>query len=176
MGTTRHHPVHARATAGSRRRETTSPDLAAVLDEGGTASGKWSKRSVQDRVSDWIQRLNVLYEKLDLWIANYPDAKVRKGSLTQLIENLMTEHSVAPRQVPTYTILRGKKRIAFVPSAIWLIGANGRVNVSTNTKQHMLVDLGGCEGKASNWQLVDTSTRTMLRAFNRAAFVDLLEE
>jgi hypothetical protein len=137
---------------------------------------KVTKSQVEARVRDWIRRLNELYARLDKWMPNDPAAKVRKEHLVQVIEPLMSQFRVAPHRVPTYTVLIGRRRIAFVPSALWVIGANGRVNVSTNARQHILVDLGGQASKESDWQLVLPDDRTSLNPFNRQAFLSLLEE
>jgi hypothetical protein len=91
---------------------------------------------------------------------------------------MMQEHGVAPRDVPTYTVSRenGKNLVVFTPSVIWIIGANGRVDVKTSTRRHILVDLGGTEGKPSRWRLVDLNARGMLRPLNRQTFLALLKE
>ena len=137
---------------------------------------KVTKSHVEARVRDWIRRLNELYAQLDKWIPDEPGTTVRREHLLQAIEPLMSQFKVAPRQIPTYTVMAGKGRLAFVPSALWVVGANGRVNVSTNSRQHMLVDLGGQAGKDSNWQLVLPDDRTSLKPFNREAFISLLKE
>lgn len=137
---------------------------------------KVTKSHVEARLRDWIRRLNELYAQLDKWLPAELATGVQKEHLSQVIEPLMSQFKVAPHQMPTYTVLVGKGRLAFVPSALWVVGANGRVNVSTNTRQHMLVDLGGQAGKDSNWQLVLPDDRKSLKPFNREAFLSLLKE
>lgn len=137
---------------------------------------KITKGEVEARVRDWIRRLEELYGRLDKWLPRDSEAQVRKEHLAQVVEPPMSQFKVAPHRIPTYTVLIGKRRISFVPSALWVVGANGRVNVSTNVRQHMLIDIGGKDGKESDWQLVLPDDRDSLRAFNRQAFIALLEE
>src|SRR2546430_14242816 len=97
---------------------------------------------VSDRLDDWVARLDRLYDQLDEWVNSIPHDRVQRGKLRQTIEPFMRQHKVRTRDVPTYTILKDKRRIAFVPSALSVPGANGRVNVTTNVRQHVLVDRG----------------------------------
>jgi len=137
---------------------------------------KVTKASVDARVRDWMRRLNALYSQLDQWLPDRSNLRVIKEPLNQVIEPLMSQFKVPPRQIPTYTILIGKVRIAFVPSALWIVGANGRVNITTNRRQHILVDVGDETENASNWQLVIPNDRASLKPFDKVAFDALLEE
>ena len=134
-----------------------------------------SPADVVARTDDWVSRLNRLYEKLDAWLVSIPHDGVRRETLKQPVEPPMRQVKVSARGVPTYTILRGKHRVSFVPSALWLPGANGRVNVTTNTKQHVLVDRGAGQN-GSNWQLVVDDFNRTLVPFTKAQFVRLLAE
>ena len=139
------------------------------------AESKLKGSDVRARVTDWIRRLEGLYDQLDEWVRGLPDTTVERGELTQLIEHLMEEFNVRPRKVPTYTIFRSKRRrVSFVPSVIWIVGANGRVNITTNTEQYTLVDLGGKNGEPSNWQLVVANASKPLAPFDQAKFLELL--
>jgi hypothetical protein len=87
----------------------------------------------------------------------------------------MRQFGIAPREVPTYTIFKGKHRIAFVPSALWVAGANGRVNITTNVKQHVLVDRADA-GHESKWQLVVDDFKRLLVPFNKSQLRRLVVE
>ena len=134
-----------------------------------------SPQDVAARIDDWVGRLNRLYDKLDEWLVSIPHDRVRRATPKQPVEPTMRRANVPPRDVPTYTILRGTHRIAFVPSALWLPGANGRVNVTTNAKQHVLVDRG-TGGNGSKWQLVIDDVDRPLVPFTRSQLLRLLAE
>lgn len=139
--------------------------------------GAVDAKRVKDRVADWVGRLERLYAQLDKWVQGVPDVRVERDTMQQVIEPLMERFSVPPRNVPAYTVFVNKKyRIAFVPSAVWIMGANGRVNVTTNVRQHILVDLGGENGAPSKWHLVGDDPNKPLVTFNQEAFLKLLQE
>lgn len=134
-------------------------------------------KRVEGRVTDWVARLNRLYSQLDRWAREVPDARVERKPMQQLIEPIMERFAVPARDVPTYTVfVNAKYRIAFVPSSVWIMGANGRVDVSTNVRHHSLVDIGGKGGKPSNWCLVGNDPNKPLIPFNRQAFLKLVGE
>jgi hypothetical protein len=135
-----------------------------------------STRQIQARVTDWIERLNALFDQLDQWSVEIPGARIDRSYMDQQIEGLMEQYKVNARKVPTFEIFVGKNRTGFIPSALWIVGANGRVNVTTNYRQYALVDLGGSNGTPSNWRLVLTTARNQLAAFDKSLFLKVVEE
>jgi hypothetical protein len=134
-------------------------------------------KRVKDRVTDWVSRLEKLYSKLDEWAKALPDVSVRRNTMPQLIEPIMERTSVPAREVPVFSLIVNKKyRVDFIPSSIWIIGANGRVNVTTNSRQKSLVDMGGENSAPSRWHLVGDDPDKPLVPFNREAFLKLLQE
>src|SRR5579864_2286044 len=111
-----------------------------------------NSQHVLDCIDDLELRLRRLYDTLDQWMESIPHDRIERGRQRQTVEPLMRQLHIAPRDLPTYTIYQGKKRIAFIPAALWVVGTNGRVNVTTNKKQHSLVDRGDQE-QGSKWQL-----------------------
>ena len=112
---------------------------------------------------------------LDEWMESIPHDRMERGTIPQTIEPLMRRFNVPPRDLPTYMIFQGNKQIRFVPSALWVVGANGRVNVNTSLKQHILVDRGDGE-HGSKWQLVVDDYKRLLVPFNRTQLLRLLAE
>jgi len=134
-----------------------------------------TKELVNRQIDHWIDRLNQLYDKLDDWMVAVPHARTKRESLKQPLEPRMREFHVAARSVPTYTIHAGKQRVSFVPAALWVPGTNGRVNITTNRAQHILVDRA--EGdNGSKWFLVMDDFDHPLAPFNKTEFLRLLVE
>jgi len=71
----------------------------------------------------------------------------------------MHKFEIDPDTVPAMAILFGKHRASFVPMGLWVIGSNGRVNITTNKNQYILIDLGGDDDKQSQWMIVNPSKR-----------------
>jgi hypothetical protein len=134
-----------------------------------------SPQQVANRIDDWVSRLSCLYDSLDEWMESISHDRVERGTLRQTVEPFMRQFNIPPRDLPTYTIFQGKKRIEFVPSALWVAGANGRVNVTTSVKQHILVDRGDSE-YGSKWQLVVDDFKRLLVPFNRAQLLRIVAE
>jgi len=134
-----------------------------------------TSNDVTERIRDWVSRLNGLYSKLDTWLEAIPHDRVEREMLPQVIEPFMRQFNVPPQDVPTYTVFKGRNRVAFVPSALWVAGSNGRVNVTTNARQHVLVDRGNAD-HGSNWQLVVEDFDRPLVPFSKSQLVRLLLE
>ncbi|MCX7046203.1 MAG: hypothetical protein NTX50_12050 [Candidatus Sumerlaeota bacterium] len=132
------------------------------------------KKEVENRIGDWLKRLNELYDRVDYWRQSLPQTEVLPGQISQREEEPMRECKVKPRPVPTYTVLMGKKRLSFVPAALWILGANGRVNVSTNKGHYMLVDLKGENDAQSDWRIVTPNINKIHAPFNEKTFKQLL--
>ncbi len=129
---------------------------------------------LEGRVSEWISRLNSLYEKVKSWSPS--GSRPIEGSQLQRSEELLRNYKVDLREVPTLAILSGNKRVSFVPAGIWTIGADGRVNVTTNNSQFMLVDLRRDRNSDSNWRLVNPAQRVNNIQFDKTSYLRLLEE
>lgn len=132
---------------------------------------------VKTRLTDWNSRLNNLYSRLDSWVKRLPNVTASHGETKQLIEPLMKQFHVAAQRIPTYTVIVDHTwRIAFIPSVLWIVGANGRIDICTPIRQHILVDSGGKNGAPSDWQLAVEDARKLLIPFDKVAFRKLLEE
>ncbi len=71
----------------------------------------------------------------------------------------MTRFDIEPETVPAIAIILGKHRISFVPIGLWVIGGNGRVNITTNNNQYILIDSGGYDDEPSQWLIVNPLKR-----------------
>jgi hypothetical protein len=141
-----------------------------------TSVGQISKERVRNRVEDWIRRLGLLFKEVESWIPSSSSLEVSKTEIPQISEEMMREVGVHPKNVPVLTIFSGKHRIAFVPSARWVVGAYGRVNISTNKKQYILVDVRAEENGKSDWQIVTDDIRKATVPFTREVFLKILRE
>lgn len=107
------------------------------------------------RVDNWIYRLNKLFDNIESWLNK--DYEIIRSQVQQRPEELLAKYVIPLREVPTLTIIDGRKRVGFVPSALWVIGANGRVNITTNTLNYMLIDFSVGNTRESDWRVVQKS-------------------
>ena len=131
------------------------------------------RQYIEQRLTDWRHRIETLFATVESWI---PQGffEVHRGSVTQPNEDLMRRYGVTPTEVPTLDLRRNGKRIAFVPSALWIIGADGRVNITTNTKQYCIVDMRQEHEGPSQWRLVVDDIRKGTVPFDQTIFQEIV--
>lgn len=122
------------------------------------------REAIEEQIEDWVQRLGRLFAQLDEWHAAMPGApEVIKGEVAQRMEAPLEHYGLTPRMLPSRTYIVGKRgadRVTFTPSSLWFMGSNGRVNVSTEDRLHLLLDMAGFAQRPSDWQFL-TSTATL---------------
>lgn len=130
-----------------------------------------NRRDVEEMVSDWKRRLEELISIVEKFRAKYAsDFAAERFDVEQVDEYLMRTKKIKPGKLPACRLVKGDTCITFVPSALWIIGAKGRVNVSAGKNQFTLFDMGGEQGKPSNWQVVSRDFEKVLVPFNADAF------
>lgn len=129
---------------------------------------------VQERIDDWRIRLEQLFSQVATWVPS--SWTVLEGHVIQRDEELMCRYSIKPGQLPTFTLLKNKHRVALVPSALWIIGADGRVNVTVDATQYILVDRRDNPGLPARWEIVLGEQRKRTVPFTRDIFLSILGE
>jgi hypothetical protein len=130
------------------------------------------RAQVLERVNDWEHRITALFDQVDQWAthANFQTDRTRKVLMS---EELMQKFAVPDRELPVLDILRGGDPVAsFVPAGLWLIGANGRIDVIMHEGSRALID-NAKELKPSDWNILGASRREFQR-FDEAAFRELM--
>ncbi len=98
------------------------------------------KTHVERRVDDWLQRLNSLYADISAWADRNGWLHV-EGAPVAMDEELMQRAGLAPREQASLVLTApGGERVWFKPKGLWVIGANGRVDVYTLKELLLLVD------------------------------------
>ncbi|MCA9435843.1 MAG: hypothetical protein KC978_08675 [Candidatus Omnitrophica bacterium] len=137
-----------------------------------------NKDQVVAQIEDWEKRLVELYNRIESWYNELPPNETKEflsGSVLQRDEGPMRRVDVPPRMLPTRSVLYGKNRVSFVPSALWIVGANGRVNATTNRRQFSLIDVRENDEAPSDWQIVTSQLAQTHVPFTQEVFNDLIE-
>ncbi len=147
--------------------------MAAVLEKPRVVT----KKNVEGRLRDWERRLRELFAQVERWsIAQWGEGCITHGSIVPPREYAMEEVGVNPRRLPTLTVRAGLRTISFEPRCLWIIGANGQVDVSVEGNPmflqkppayHVLVDIGGRDGQPTDWQIHNRNPRKVLEPFTR---------
>jgi hypothetical protein len=115
---------------------------------------------VERRAKDWIERLGDLRSRMADWVQEAPEfATLRLVDLAPLpmSEEPMRRFAVPSEEMPVFELRAGSKRIMrFQPKGLWIIGANGRVDLTTKSASRILVDRSEPLAGPSLWQMYDS--------------------
>ena len=145
--------------------------MTTVLEE--VTEGVITAEHVERRVDEWAKRIDDLYAKIRNWLpGGYTASRSRTVSMH---EDLMVEAKIAARDLPVLDIFQEHVRTAsLVPRALWIIGANGRIDFFPRVGQYIWVD------RAENfypslWTSTPLSQRTREEPLTQALFISLLQ-
>lgn len=132
------------------------------------------RKDVLNRVEDWESRLSSLFTQVQQWVVECPTLQVDMSRSVTMSEQLMRNFGVSDRELPILDVLQDQEAVAsLVPRALWIIGANGRVDLITRGGTQILVHDTTLEPPM--WQVADQSDRTKLSLFDKHKFFELLE-
>ncbi len=95
---------------------------------------------VERRVKDWLQRLTSLYGEISVW-ADRNGWSHAEGAPVAMKEELMRRSGLPPREQASLVLTSpGGERVWIKPKALWVIGANGRIDVHSLKASVLLVD------------------------------------
>ncbi len=100
-----------------------------------------SKEDVEKRIKDWTSRLSDLYSSIKEWLDSVPSYEVRERSDVEMYEELMQKHGIPPKALKSLDVYYGGRIIAAIkPIGLWIIGANGRVDILFKDGAVILID------------------------------------
>ncbi len=98
------------------------------------------KSYVQRRVDDWIKRLEELRALIAAWAGQ--NGWKTSDLTVAMDEELMQNHNIPAKQVPGLTLTGPKNElVSLKPKGLWVIGANGRVDLYSPKGAYLLVDI-----------------------------------
>ena len=108
-----------------------------VLEE--VTSDAIDAEHVKRRVEDWEARLNGLYSMIGGWL---PDGwEARRGASVLMHEKMMQEFGAEATRLPTLELHgRSGQVVRLVPRALWIIGANGRLDLKGDSGRYIVID------------------------------------
>lgn len=102
---------------------------------------KMTQQQVQARVDDWMIRVHRLYDQIKDWLKPLAAVRFDEHQNATLYEELMQKFGISPQPMPTLDIYEGDHLIARLkPIGLWIIGANGRVDLMSHEGGVILVD------------------------------------
>jgi hypothetical protein len=144
--------------------------MANVLQE--VTEADLSPAHIERRVDDWITRIRDLYAAIESWL---PDGwSAQRGRNVRMHEELMRRFGVAPRELPVLDLMKDGQRVASIePRGLWIIGANGRLDLTRGTDRYVIVDEAENFAQPS-WRIAPFSDRRQTQQFGREELISLL--
>jgi len=139
-------------------------------------NNKLSAADLVKRIDDWVKRLGQLRQRVDGWISERPDKDLHADDApaVPMREYLMQQYNIPERSMPAFRVLKRDKQLAlFRPVGLWVIGANGRVDVFTGKAAPILVD-SARPFEEPAWKLYMSKSPRDPIEFNKESFYSIL--
>lgn len=113
-----------------------------ILNDGESIIIEYMDREhVKKRVDDWEHRVNSLISEIKNWVSQDSDVEFKSARNQQMEEGLMKTFEVPMREIASADIFyKGKLAIAIKPFGLWIMGANGRIDLLTSKGIFVVVD------------------------------------
>lgn len=137
-----------------------------------TETGNFERSRVVDRINDWENRIAALYTEINRWVSKTPSFHTEQLRTVTMSEELMRDFAVSDRELPVLDVMKDQEPIAsLVPRALWVIGANGRVDLITRKGTRLIVYRNDVTW---GWLLVDSDDRRKMIEFDELTFWNLV--
>ncbi len=134
---------------------------------------KVDKRQIEKRVSDWKKRVAGLYSNINIWLKG-SEYSLKDGHKLTMYEELMSQFDIPATEIDTKDVYKGKTFILTLkPKGLWIIGANGRIDILTTKGNYMLVDYAE-QFETPKWKLFNGDKKNAVE-FTKPAFLNLLK-
>lgn len=100
-----------------------------------------SPEEVRAQVEDWLERLRALFGGIREW-ATSNGWTIEPQAPVQMLERPMQQTGLPPVEIESFVVHRpGGGRVWVRPKALWVIGANGRVDLFATNGVYVLIDI-----------------------------------
>jgi hypothetical protein len=132
------------------------------------------QRHYQRRVNDWKKRVSNLYSTVQVWLKENPEYRLVVGSPMTMYEDLMVKYGVPPEQIDIADLFKSNKLIlTFKPKGLWVMGANGRVDIISLKGGNIIVD-NAEQFAPPQWHLYTTRDRRKGIPFDKKTLLSIL--
>lgn len=130
------------------------------------------KHHVEKRVRDWKKRVSDLYSTIKFWLKD-SGYSFKYGSKLSMYEELMSQFQVQPTEIDTADIYKNNKLILTIkPKGLWVVGANGRIDILSAKGNYLLVDFSE-QFKTPKWKLFNGEKKNGVE-FTKETFLQIL--
>jgi len=137
---------------------------------------KIDKQHIEDRVNDWVKRLDSLYTFVEKALVHLDGVRCQRNRNITMYEDLMQKNDVSPQQLPILDIYKNENIVvSFKPIGLWVIGANGRIDILSKNGVHLLVDKADY-GQTAEWNLFFPQNRQSAHPFDSSFILKLVNQ
>jgi hypothetical protein len=102
---------------------------------------KIDKKELELRIEDWERRILSLYATVKKWIKSADNYCIKQTASFRMNEELMQEFKIKPKTLDVLDIYyRNALILTIKPVALWVIAANGRLDILYKTGSAILID------------------------------------
>ncbi len=131
---------------------------------------------IKDRVKEWKGRINHMYLLVEGALSDKKNIVCKKTRHTTLYEELMQKYNVDSEDIPILDIYKNKVIIAtFKPVGLWVIGANGRIDILTESGAYIVVDTAET-GKKPVWKVFTPKNRKSGKNLDSSLIMELVNQ
>ena len=110
-----------------------------VLEELTEFEDRIDRAHIERRIDDWERRIENLYTDVRSWLPSGWKASV--GAQITLRDDLMDRFNVPGRALPVLDLdYCGSNKGKLEPRGLWIVGANGRVDLIVPPRHFILID------------------------------------
>lgn len=129
---------------------------------------------IESRVDDWEKRVHDLIEMVNDWSGENDDIEVKASRKQIMHEGLMEDFGIPMREIESADVLKnGKIIITIKPFGLWIMGANGRLDLLMATGNFVLVDQAK-RFQIPEWKLFLKHDKNRSVDFNKEFFYQLI--
>jgi hypothetical protein len=132
------------------------------------------KAHIEARIKDWTKRISDLYSLIDSWLDG-SQYSLKTGAPVPMYEEMMSKFGIKQVDINTADIYAGSDLVLSIkPRGLWVIGANGRVDILSKKSNNILVDFAD-QFKAPKWKLFNGKEKSEVD-FNQDVLLNLLKK
>lgn len=134
------------------------------------------KSYVEKRVKDWEKRVNAFYKEIGQWLKGTEyEIRISPNIKFELYEELMARFLLKPVKLDIATIYKGSQFVGKIaPFGLWIIGANGSLELNTGIRSHKIVDVSSPFTKPIWKIVVRKGFSEELKPLNKTALLSIL--
>ena len=133
------------------------------------------KKNLLERIDDWKRRISDLYALVNHWLINKQAYTMNTNNKVNMYEELMQKYGIEKQLINVADIFKhGKLILSIKPVGLWIIGANGRVDLITKNDSFIMVDLADWQ-ENPKWTIFKSSDRRNAQIFSQEIFYELID-